>query len=115
MRLVAPFFASWIGGALFLGLYALAFGSPYCWPLFAGTGIGYVAYDSIHYYTHHARPRTRLGKAIKRYHLQHHYRDPTSHFGISSPLWDVVFRTVTSTAEQRRRYAERQQQNAASN
>jgi sterol desaturase/sphingolipid hydroxylase (fatty acid hydroxylase superfamily) len=25
--------------------------------------------------------------------MEHHYKDSESHFGISSPLWDWVFRT----------------------
>jgi dihydroceramide fatty acyl 2-hydroxylase len=97
LRLVAPFIASWTGGALFLLLYYLVAGPELCWPLFAGTGTGYVAYDAVHFYTHHARPRTRVGRWLQRYHLQHHYRDAESHFGISNPLWDLVFGTFSSS------------------
>jgi sterol desaturase/sphingolipid hydroxylase (fatty acid hydroxylase superfamily) len=31
---------------------------------------------------------------IKRHHLFHHYRDESVNFGVSSPVWDYVFRTV---------------------
>jgi sterol desaturase/sphingolipid hydroxylase (fatty acid hydroxylase superfamily) len=29
----------------------------------------------------------------KRYHMQYHYKTPDKRFGVSSPLWDVVFGT----------------------
>jgi sterol desaturase/sphingolipid hydroxylase (fatty acid hydroxylase superfamily) len=73
--------------------YILA-GSYYSRMLYAGTVLGYITYDWMHYYTHHFRPTTRLGKFLRRYHMEHHYKDSESHFGISSPLWDWVFRTV---------------------
>jgi hypothetical protein len=96
MRLVAPFFASWSGAAIFFVLYLLILGSEMAWPLIAGTGAGYAAYDSIHYYIHHAKPRSRIWRWMKVYHYQHHFQNPDAHFGISNPLWDFVFRTTGS-------------------
>jgi len=32
-------------------------------------------------------------KFLKRYHLRHHYKNPNHGFGVSSPVWDVVFGT----------------------
>jgi sterol desaturase/sphingolipid hydroxylase (fatty acid hydroxylase superfamily) len=94
MRLVAPLLLSLPIGAALAGTYYLLLG-PHVWMMwFAGTALGYLAYDWIHYYTHHFRPRTRIGKFLRRYHMQHHYHDSESHFGISSPLWDWVFRTA---------------------
>jgi sterol desaturase/sphingolipid hydroxylase (fatty acid hydroxylase superfamily) len=94
MRLVAPPLMSWplaIGTAW---LTRLALGADYWLPLYAGFVAGYLAYDWLHYYTHHARPRRGVGKFLKDYHLAHHFRDSDSHFGISTPLWDHVFGTV---------------------
>lgn len=65
---------------------------------FAGTVTGYIVYDWVHCYTHHCRPTKRIGKFIRRYHMEHHYRDHDSHFGISSPLWDYIFGTACSRA-----------------
>lgn len=63
---------------------------------FAGTALGYIAYDEVHYLVHHSKPRTRLGRWMRRYHLLHHHpgraRD-VARFGVSSPLWDLVFGT----------------------
>ena len=62
-------------------------------PLMSGFLIGYLMYDLTHYATHHWAMRSGAGKFLKRYHMQHHYKDPQSRFGVSSPIWDYVFRT----------------------
>ena len=81
-------------GGLIAVLYVMMLGR-YDWMMwYAGTVVGYLAYDWTHYYTHHFRPTTRLGKFLRRYHMEHHYKDSESHFGISSPLWDWVFGTA---------------------
>ncbi len=59
----------------------------------AGMVGGYVWYDLTHYYLHHAAPRTALGKWLRRYHLVHHFQTPGVRYGITTPLWDLVFRT----------------------
>ena len=99
MRLVAPLLLSIPIGIVIAALYVLVFGSHQWLTWFAGTAIGYITYDWMHYYTHHFRPTTRLGKFLRRYHMEHHYKDSESHFGISSPLWDWVFGTAKGRGE----------------
>jgi sterol desaturase/sphingolipid hydroxylase (fatty acid hydroxylase superfamily) len=94
MRLVMPPSASLPLAGLFLGLYVLLFGTPAAFPLFAGLLIGYLGYDYTHYHLHHHTPTTRLGKALRTQHMRHHFQDHTRGFGVSSPLWDYVFRTT---------------------
>ncbi|PRQ29779.1 putative fatty acid hydroxylase [Rosa chinensis] len=65
--------------------------------LFGGTLLGYVAYDVTHYYLHHGKPYKRLTQDLKKYHLNHHFRNHSKGFGITSSFWDNVFRTVPST------------------
>ena len=60
---------------------------------FAGMVGGYIWYDLTHYYLHHAAPTTAFGKWLRRYHLVHHFQTPNIRYGITSPLWDFVFRT----------------------
>ena len=60
---------------------------------FAGLVMGYVWYDLTHYYLHHAVPTTALGKWMRKYHLVHHFKTPKVRYGITTPLWDVVFGT----------------------
>lgn len=93
-RLVAPPLMAWPLAALVgLGWWLVA--GTWGLPLFAGTVGGYLAYDWVHYYTHHARPKTRVGKLLRRLHAIHHYSEPQQNMGISSPLWDLVLGSYT--------------------
>ena len=65
--------------------------------LMAGLLVGYLFYDLSHYYQHHAKPRSRVGKWLKRYHLEHHHKHPHALYGVSNPLWDVILRTGRSS------------------
>lgn len=104
MRLVAPPAMSWGPAIIISTLYYFVFGSTFCWPILAGSATGYVAYDWIHYYTHHGRPKGGIGKWLRRYHMLHHYEHgANTRYGVSSPLWDYVFGTYKEplTASQR--------------
>lgn len=59
----------------------------------AGVLVGYLCYESVHFFTHHGHVRTRLGRFLRQHHLSHHYEDDTRRFGVTTPLWDVIFRT----------------------
>lgn len=60
---------------------------------FPGFLFGYLMYGSMHYAIHAFAP-PKLLKALWRNHHLHHYKAPDKGFGVSSVLWDVVFRTV---------------------
>ncbi|KAI7868770.1 hypothetical protein BDF14DRAFT_1982104 [Spinellus fusiger] len=60
----------------------------------AGAFSGYIAYDMVHYYLHHAQVIKIYFKEMKRYHIAHHYKVFDLGFGITSKLWDHVFGTV---------------------
>jgi sterol desaturase/sphingolipid hydroxylase (fatty acid hydroxylase superfamily) len=57
--------------------------------------IGYLIYDYIHYATHHWPMTSKVGRYLRAYHLKHHFSGEESRYGVSSPLWDFVFKTVT--------------------
>lgn len=59
-----------------------------------GAFFGYICYDMIHYYLHHATIIEIYFKEMKKYHVAHHYKNFNSGFGITSKLWDYVFGTV---------------------
>jgi 4-hydroxysphinganine ceramide fatty acyl 2-hydroxylase len=92
-RLVMPPSISIPLAFLFYGLFLLIFGrlAP---SVFAGLVFGYVCYDMLHYATHHFPMKRGLWLWLKQYHLRHHYKDDHVGYGISSPLWDYVFRTT---------------------
>ncbi len=104
MRLVMPPAVSIPLAALFLGVYALVFGTPEAFPTFAGFILGYLTYDYTHYHLHHHTPTTELGKRLREQHMRHHFQDHRYGFGVSSPIWDAVFRTLP----RRRRVASRE-------
>ncbi len=98
-RLVMPPIVSIPLALVFYGLFYLVLDNLLNVPLWVlptmvGFIVGYLIYDMIHYATHHFPMRSRAAKYLKRYHMMHHYKDPHAKFGVSSPLWDVVFRTV---------------------
>jgi sterol desaturase/sphingolipid hydroxylase (fatty acid hydroxylase superfamily) len=76
---------------LFLALHAAV--GPYALASFGGFLHGYLTYDLLHYYIHRGRVPGRIGRLLRRHHMMHHYKRPDAYFGVSSPLWDVVFRT----------------------
>ena len=97
-RLVMPLPVSVPAALIFWGLFNLVAGTvlkapQWIGPLMSGFLLGYLAYDLTHYATHHFAMRSGYWKYIKRYHMQHHYKDPNTRFGVSSPVWDWVFRT----------------------
>lgn len=99
MHLVAPPMMSWGPAIIVATIFYFAFGAHYWLPIMAGTAAGYVAYDWIHYYTHHGRPTWALGKFLRRYHMKHHFKDGDAWYGVSSPLWDYVLGTQKSKLE----------------
>jgi len=92
-RLVMPITVSIPLAALLLGIFYLLFGQL-AWGFFSGFVAGYLAYDMMHYAIHHAKRFDQpFLQEIRRHHLAHHFRDTRKGFGVSSPLWDAVFRT----------------------
>ena len=93
-RLVMPPAASIIFAVFFYYFFMFLLGEIWNQPFFAGFLVGYLCYDYIHYAVHHFQPRTPVGRILKQFHMQHHYVDPESHWGVSSPIWDYVFGTL---------------------
>lgn len=93
-RLVMPLLMSVPLATIFYTLFFFALGLRLAEPAFAGFTIGYLCYDGTHYAVHHFKQTSRLGKFVKRHHMLHHHADHDGGFGVSSPLWDFVFRTM---------------------
>lgn len=93
-RLVLPPAVSIVLAAMFFGLYWLMLGPVLVFPAWSGFVFGYVVYDCTHYAIHHFRPRTTLWKRLRAHHMNHHHNRPDRKFGVSSMVWDRVFRTL---------------------
>ncbi len=94
-RLVMPPVPAVIIVSLLWMLFSFIFPEKYIDILMANFLIGYLCYDYIHYATHHFPMTSPIGKYLRKYHLQHHYSGEDSKYGVSSPLWDYIFKTVT--------------------
>ena len=92
-RLVFPPLAGFGIAAVLYGLCDLLMPSGAACALMAGLLSGYLLYDMSHYVSHHGRIRDPWFRFLHRYHAAHHHRDPDARFGVSNPLWDLVFRT----------------------
>jgi sterol desaturase/sphingolipid hydroxylase (fatty acid hydroxylase superfamily) len=60
---------------------------------FAGFLFGYLCYDMIHFGIHNLNFKNKAWMAIRNHHYRHHYNDKTRGFGVSSPLWDLIFKS----------------------
>ena len=89
-RLVFPLGVSITIGLVFYLAMNAAVGQLYASALFVGFGGGYLLYDGIHYFTHHLKARSRMGKFLKRYHMVHHHTGVEGMWGVSQPFWDYL-------------------------
>ena len=71
------FFAGWWQGFAFI----------------CGLGLMYFTYEAIHKRLHTHAPIGLYGKWLRKHHFYHHFKDPKKNHGVTTPLWDLVFRT----------------------
>jgi len=93
LRLVMPPSASIPLAAAFYYLFKSMLPVDYIYAFFPGFIVGYLFYDISHYAIHHFNFKGAFWKKIKQHHMLHHYQDPTKGYGVSSPLWDKIFRS----------------------
>lgn len=60
----------------------------------AGFLVGYAGYLAVHYSVHAFKVPNNFLKTLWYHHSIHHYRESDRAFGVSSPLWDIIFRTM---------------------
>ncbi|MFW6051126.1 MAG: sterol desaturase family protein [Myxococcota bacterium] len=65
----------------------------------AGLATGWAWYEVAHRWLHTRPPRTAYGRWLRRHHLHHHFGHPRRNHGVTTPLWDHVFRTHDRAAE----------------
>ncbi|MEY4949145.1 MAG: hypothetical protein RL698_1356 [Pseudomonadota bacterium] len=58
-----------------------------------GVAIGWTAYETLHKSIHVSGPRSAWSRWASRNHLDHHFRHPRANHGVTTPIWDFVFRT----------------------
>ena len=60
----------------------------------AGVIAGYLAYEWLHLRLHGARAGGAWLRALRKHHFYHHFADDRVCYGVTSPIWDRVFRTL---------------------
>jgi sterol desaturase/sphingolipid hydroxylase (fatty acid hydroxylase superfamily) len=93
MRLVMPPSVSIPLALAFWFGFRAVLGPDWSLPAFAGFLLGYLIYDMTHYHVHHHRAKNKLSLALRRYHYRHHFQQSDRGYGVTSPVWDRVFRT----------------------
>jgi sterol desaturase/sphingolipid hydroxylase (fatty acid hydroxylase superfamily) len=92
-RLVMPPSASIPLAAFFYFLFSLFLTMAHLFAFFPAFLLGYLVYDMLHYAMHHYNFKSGVMKRIKQHHMLHHYNDPDHGYGVSSSLWDIIFRS----------------------
>ncbi|HYW74038.1 MAG TPA: sterol desaturase family protein [Pyrinomonadaceae bacterium] len=106
---VNPLERSGVSSSLIMGLpigaayWLLAWAATGSWLaalwLFIGLAAGFFGYKWVHFQCHHRRSRLRVLRYLRHYHLLHHYKTPELRFGVTSPLFDLVFGTFRAPSE----------------
>lgn len=92
-RVVMPPLPSLIIGIVIITIFRLVLGIP-GFAVVAGFLAGYASYALIHYSIHtRIPPKNAMGK-LWMHHSYHHYKNDAQAYGVSSPLWDYIFRTM---------------------
>ena len=92
-RLAMPIPLSLLLSTGFFFLYKLIMGNL-VFAFLPGFLIGYASYLWVHYMVHAFQPPKNFWKILWVHHGIHHYKEPERAFGVSSPLWDLIFRTM---------------------
>ena len=80
--------------ALLFGMAYIVFGNLFSASgLLTGVWAGFLYYEAVHYRVHLTTSATGLLGSQRRAHFYHHFTNNKRCFGVTSPLWDYVFRT----------------------
>lgn len=80
-------------GLLFLALLLFGGGYEASFLFVCGVALMMVIYDITHFSTHYMKATNKFLKMLKKNHMYHHFKDHDKRYGVTSPIWDFVFRT----------------------
>ncbi|MCP4441187.1 MAG: hypothetical protein GY810_19960 [Aureispira sp.] len=93
----APFYKKVIGAFIILGLTTLLFALPFGilngFVFSFGVISMYLVYEVVHKRAHTHAPPHGYAAYLRKHHFYHHFRNPEMNHGVTSPVWDMVFRT----------------------
>jgi len=91
-RLAMPPVMSITFATILLFVFKLVMGD-FVFSFLPGFLVGYAMYLLVHYIVHAFPPPKNFLRKLWVNHSIHHHKDDSIIFGVSSPLWDYVFRT----------------------
>lgn len=74
-------------------LAVAVFGAPAGVAGTVGFYAAYLGYEVVHRRLHTHAPRHRYARLLRLHHFAHHFRYPNRNHGVTTPLWDLLFRT----------------------
>jgi sterol desaturase/sphingolipid hydroxylase (fatty acid hydroxylase superfamily) len=94
------YFAPTSKKAIVVAIVAVVFGAP-AWLVAGAAGLAwtagllglYIGYELLHRREHTHAGIGAYGRWARRHHFHHHFVDPHTNHGVTSPLWDLVFGT----------------------
>ena len=89
-RLAMPPALAIFVAAFFFGLFFLLMREA-AYAFFPGFLVGYSGYLATHFIVHAYAPPKNFLKQLWVNHSVHHYKNPESNYGVSSPFWDYIF------------------------
>lgn len=92
-RLAMPIPLSLTLASIFFLVYWLVMGDL-VYGFLPGFFTGYASYIWIHYMVHAFKPPKNFFNTLWKHHSIHHYQQPNRAYGVSSPLWDMIFGTM---------------------
>ena len=92
-RLAMPPFVSAAYAAILYLMFTLLMGD-FALYFLPGFLLGYAGYLGVHYLVHVSNPPKNIFKVLWVNHAIHHYKNPDTAFGVSSPLWDYLLGTL---------------------
>jgi dihydroceramide fatty acyl 2-hydroxylase len=69
---------------------------------YGGIVCGFAVYEYLHYRIHFVEPAWAVEGRMRARHLAHHAGEPDAIFGVTSPIWDVVFGTQPDAERMRK-------------
>lgn len=91
--LVRPTYGLAVSALLFAVFYFLSGSVFSAAGILAGIWAGFLYYETVHYRVHLTTAPSGLIATQRRSHFYHHFTNPERCFGVTSPLWDYVFKT----------------------
>ena len=91
--LVIPSFGLVISALLYIVIAAITRNLFQSSGIITGIWAGFLYYEAVHYRVHMSLVHSPILQQQRRAHFYHHFSDPQKCFGVTTPLWDYVFRT----------------------